>query len=103
KSYRSRRNLLSLPTRRSSDLAPRVHAQGLGAVPDERPDVARLHAVRGDRPEDRLVDLLDGPLGAHADDPRRVEQALRVLAQAEEDRKSTRLNSSHVKISYAVS
>src|SRR5690606_39778968 len=39
----------------------------------------------------------------HAEyDPERGARALEVLRQVREDRKSTRLNSSHVKISYAV-
>src|SRR5690606_38151545 len=65
-------------------VAAGVHAEGLGAVPDQRPDVAGVHAVGADGLDDRLVDMLDAPLRPHADDPRRVEQALRVVAQAED-------------------
>src|SRR5690606_40502115 len=39
--------------------------------------------------------------GGRGEDPRRL-RTLAVLAQRRRDRKSTRLNSSHVKISYAV-
>src|SRR5690606_41840441 len=94
------RHLPSFPTRRSSDLggperllALRVDVVGLAvdrdrlALEGERARVAR--AVAGD---DRPVAGLGRP-GAEA-------RALR--HDRRRDRKSTRLNSSHVKISYAV-
>src|SRR5690606_41530892 len=71
------RDLPSFPTRRSSDLA-----LGAREVGRERPDAGRM---------------ILGVLGVGVD--------LRLLDQLEADgldRKSTRLNSSHVKISYAV-
>src|SRR5690606_41550766 len=79
------RDLPSFPTRRSSDLA--------GLIQDVKEEVV----IPGFR---RLGPMgLEGePLAADLD--LRVEQAVR--AGPVEDRKSTRLNSSHVKISYAV-
>src|SRR5204862_6797736 len=81
--YGYRRDLHSFPTRRSSDLAVadrvvvRLRQPG-GRVPDHRaPDPVLLRAVLGRRGDPRPA-VLRG------------------------DRKSTRLNSSHVEISYAV-
>src|SRR5690606_41557446 len=93
----------SFPTRRSSDLdRDRASARGRAAPappaaarPADRPaqpdhllEVARaaLHPVQGRD---------DGIAAIHL----KVEETLR---EAHRDRKSTRLNSSHVKISYAV-
>src|SRR5436305_5612011 len=82
--YRHLRDLHSFPTRRSSDLEmPLVHGAGgsvePGAIGAERAQVLRLGtADPGDR---------------------RGGQKERA---SHEDRKSTRLNSSHVRISYAV-
>src|SRR5207302_3998035 len=73
--YGDHRDLLSFPTRRSSDLAERFE--------DAAAELAALKnlevGVQIDVTAHRLVDHADG-----------------------RDRKSTRLNSSHVKISYAV-
>src|SRR5690606_41856463 len=76
------RKLHAFPTRRSSDLRRRAR--------DPRPrarDVARRRVG-----------------GAHRRDPRRprADRGARLHLSAAGDRKSTRLNSSHVKISYAV-
>src|SRR5436305_6779693 len=76
--YGDHRDLHSFPTRRSSDLAPGAHARKRGAwlsggrAACERRRVRPAPAERWTR--DRIA----------------------------EDRKSTRLNSSHVRISYAV-
>src|SRR5690606_41903254 len=94
--YLAYRDLHSFPTRRSSDLGARqqqcvgveqrhahvVHIAGL--------EVAIPHAVLAPEPGSSVRDHdgLRGPRGS------RSEQQI--------DRKSTRLNSSHVKISYAV-
>src|SRR5205085_7839804 len=92
--------LLSFPTRRSSDLAsafdPRYgrHSVGMHADPP--------FSARGDVFVERLLDFLqigrpspfyDGPIAF-------VDLAL--AQHAMQDRKSTRLNSSHSQISYAV-
>src|SRR5690606_41962783 len=89
----------SFPTRRSSDLSAAVRLPSAGA--GRRRRVGRHGAsVAGDlqphrvvgnrrRPPEHHRRLLAGPLG-------------RDRGRAAPDRKSTRLNSSHVKISYAV-
>src|SRR5690606_41519966 len=92
--YSAHAALHSLPTRRSSDLPP-----GDGST--------------GQRVRWRAVLAADSE--AHPQDGGRGDQSLRVqmivgitrvrneaLILADTDRKSTRLNSSHVKISYAV-
>src|SRR5690606_41836783 len=86
----------SSPTRRSSDL---VHAQRRDGedVEDADIDVGDHPAIgeRHDRP---------GREREHGGDERREEEHPLVRARRNDrlDRKSTRLNSSHVKISYAV-
>src|SRR5690606_39711882 len=82
--YVDPRDLHSFPTRRSSDLIPRearreLAARSMGFGSDRRGMLAR-----GAR---ELADALD---------------ALEAGETSVRDRKSTRLNSSHVKISYAV-
>src|SRR5690606_41278645 len=85
--HRALRDLPSFPTRRSSDLAHDAHAQ---------PRVA-LEATGGY--ERALADvLLDAALHVAVVQP----GCVRHFAKSLKDRKSTRLNSSHVKISYAV-
>src|SRR5436305_10172533 len=76
---RYHRDLHSFPTRRSSDLT---------AHP------ARMPAYRG------AAGISVG--GAHRAHPRRVHAARMRSMRPAQDRKSTRLNSSHVRISYAV-
>src|SRR5207302_9351309 len=80
--------LPSSPTRRSSDLR------------DLRPGRERVH----DAPDVvHRDDVFDADLaGAHADLDLRKVRAERALREVRVDRKSTRLNSSHVKSSYAV-
>src|SRR5690606_42039693 len=85
--------LLSFPTRRASDLRDDGLHLEAAAAPRRRGQPAAL-GVRG----------ADGQLH-----PRRVQGAVRdrgvrrgLRAHRDQDRKSTRLNSSHVKISYAV-
>src|SRR5690606_41532206 len=75
------RSLHSVPTRRSSDLRHRRRAPEVG--------IEGWLRVQG---------LLAGAVALRG----RAEPALEHLQQPGEDRKSTRLNSSHVKISYAV-
>src|SRR5207302_5544156 len=94
------RELLSFPTRRSSDLVrvPPAHRSrrrdrdggvdgGVGAAPGGSPGA--VHAVLG-----------AGQADPGGGEQRRRGAVVRHLGGA--DRKSTRLNSSHVKISYAV-
>src|SRR5207253_10344599 len=96
------RNLPPFPTRRSSDL----HAGELVAVAEHEQRVAgyrerNRHAALAREHLQGVDDLtndrgkLDRGLGPHV----RVELDPR---QRQQDRKSTRLNSSHVAISYAV-
>src|SRR5690606_41943106 len=78
-------DLHSFPTRRSSDLAaehPDVHGRGHGVV-------VALHGVDG--------------AGLHGTEKlARGHELVGEIQLDDQDRKSTRLNSSHVKISYAV-
>src|SRR3989449_4917815 len=76
------------PTRRSSDLLALADAVSVAARVSERghADLAR-----------------PGAADVHADEPERASDGrVGAPAGAEEDRKSTRLNSSHGYISYAV-
>src|SRR5690606_40461455 len=85
-------DLHSFPTRRSSDLEEVVH------IPDEL-DVGVV-GIRTGQPEECL-----GHMAGHQRDHLLGEPDDRFVRGAVEgvkDRKSTRLNSSHVKISYAV-
>src|SRR5690606_40556797 len=90
------------PTRRSSDLRLLVDLdrEGLDAVDDTERGPPRL-APHGDVGEAAVVDGEPGRVAVpHAGE---VQRRLRGGPRAEgADRKSTRLNSSHVKISYAV-
>src|SRR5690606_41970111 len=79
-SYREHRELHSFPTRRSSDLE---HERVCGAFVLIILDVHVLMDVRERDVFERLIGMTPKDTGAS-------------------DRKSTRLNSSHVKISYAV-
>src|SRR5690606_41404870 len=81
------RHLHSFPTRRSSDLRHPDH----GTVPDVRCTFPRTHVLSG---SSRPV-----PVSMPEDRP---PECRRQHHQRARDRKSTRLNSSHVKISYAV-
>src|SRR5690606_39376382 len=95
-SDRGRPPPLSFPTRRSSDLpdgthlGQRRHRHGVGA---------HLAEAGGDRVLRRGVGGLEQGRRAFA---RLVQRELRLGRGHVVDRKSTRLNSSHVKISYAV-
>src|SRR5690348_17914002 len=83
-SYPAPRNLPSFPTRRSSDLDASGQHDRVG------------RAVEAASPAEQVGD----PQRVRDDgESRHVEQA---LGQFERDRKSTRLNSSHPSISYAV-
>src|SRR5690606_41307401 len=84
------RDLLSFPTRRSSDLEFH-HPLQVGIPP--LPGVAHLLRARDHR------DHAHGRSEAHG---QAAQRAVRHGPASLEDRKSTRLNSSHVKISYAV-
>src|SRR5688572_31199440 len=75
------------PTRRSSDLLDRV-ARDREVVEDLRPGLGQVRAA--------VRDVLLALIGD------RLVVLVHELAVAGEDRKSTRLNSSHSQISYAV-
>src|SRR5690606_40987484 len=91
------------PTRRSSDLySPRPHAaQGPGVRPLGRTHVGRTHVGGAARPDPRVVARR---VGGRLRGPRARGGGVLWLGAAPPsltpDRKSTRLNSSHVKISY---
>src|SRR5690606_39485738 len=89
-------DLPSFPTRRSSDLA-----RGPGGNPGSSP------AALIERARTALQHLVPGLVADHQRTHQDDQLGLRgdlalLLEQPAEDRKSTRLNSSHVKISYAV-
>src|SRR5690554_7137692 len=81
----SPRDLHSFPTRRSSDLASAA-GRGEGEVDEV---VTHLRGLQEGGEDDEQDDVGRGDRGGRAED-------------AGVDRKSTRLNSSHVRISYAV-
>src|SRR5690606_40149996 len=90
--YGVHRHLHSFPTRRSSDLAAAARADQRGRAPGR--------GVEGDVLQHRRPGLVAEGDVLEADVAlQRADRGLRVVAL---DRKSTRLNSSHVKISYAV-
>src|SRR5207253_5749429 len=93
----------SFPTRRSSDLASREHGRREQQQEDHRRDQERLGAFLVDRdelaPADGVLELLAG-LGRDGDRGH-ASQREQQHPDPELDRKSTRLNSSHVAISYA--
>src|SRR5439155_7713901 len=84
------RDLHSFPTRRSSDLRADEVRVGLSAPALGRHEAAGRHRPRAGQP------------AAHLADGRAVRRAGRPDPLPDADRKSTRLNSSHVAISYAV-
>src|SRR5690606_41181987 len=90
-SFRARRGLQSFPTRRSSDLLLQRDERDR----DVRPD-GHVHDPAGVGIEAR------GDIEREDRCARTVQRVDRLGERAFEDRKSTRLNSSHVKISYAV-
>src|SRR5215813_2047280 len=73
-----------------------------GHSKDHRPDLPQVKVMMS------TLDPLGLPLatavvpGHHADDPLYIPAVRQVRASLGQDRKSTRLNSSHVRISYAV-
>src|SRR5690606_41749103 len=101
--YCARRAPHSFPTRRSSDLE-RGEDRGLAEI-----SAAGVADGRGLAVVVGMVFLDQGVVALTEDPPGRVvdhdgadRTAALLIALARQDRKSTRLNSSHVKISYAV-
>src|SRR5207253_8396434 len=86
------RHLHSFPTRRSSDLQQRRLAASVGA--EQRHPLAAVQR-EGDGGDRRAAVVAGG-------EPARLDQGLGSHPRLPPDRKSTRLNSSHVAISYAV-
>src|SRR5690606_39282460 len=82
-------DLPSFPTRRSSDLGSITIAEALAQRPEDIEEEREL-----DRELERKLEA--------ATDPAETGQDAAEAVHDERDRKSTRLNSSHVKISYAV-
>src|SRR5690606_41996302 len=85
KCYVAHRDLHSFPTRRSSDLQP-----------DEENGEGKGFSIRDDKVKDPEEELL------YSETVKELAEKIKLLNEKEQDRKSTRLNSSHVKISYAV-
>src|SRR5690606_42154541 len=90
-SYRDRRALHSFPTRRSSDLAA---TRSSFSADRQRANTDSAISVRG-TPKSRATVPVHLPVPF-------CPAVSRILSTRGRDRKSTRLNSSHVKISYAV-
>src|SRR5207302_10863741 len=92
------RHPLSFPTRRSSDLAARLLAGFLASPDGKRARLAATgQADYGPTADNELARKI------HAGKLQVVpDSADNMVARERLDRKSTRLNSSHVKISYAV-
>src|SRR5439155_13756891 len=86
----------------------RIHALNPGTgvellIPDFNADPAQLAEVFGSRPEVLAHNVETVPRIFKRIRPGfRYARSLEVITKAREDRKSTRLNSSHVAISYAV-
>src|SRR5439155_22804620 len=97
------RDLHSFPTRRSSDLysGPRFHEEmrDLGLTDLFESTVVSCE-IGYMKPHPRIFQYALKSLGAAAEETAMVGDSLH--ADVEGDRKSTRLNSSHVAISYAV-
>src|SRR5690606_39947845 len=92
----------SFPTRRSSDLdrlAGRGGGDRRGRVTPSADDVAQVAAALGDPAAVELAEQRDRVLAGGAEHLLGAGRRQRALPR---DRKSTRLNSSHVKSSYAV-
>src|SRR5690606_40024721 len=94
---------LSFPTRRSSDLLPRFEALVL-EVGEDPGIVGIADRIDGGNAGMAMVDMVEAPLHLEVEgrDDNCVWSELADLPGNRSDRKSTRLNSSHVKISYAV-
>src|SRR5690606_39489243 len=95
--------LHSFPTRRSSDLIKQnvVKEVATDAPAEEKPKRSRQPKAVEEAPAENVQnqtsnDVGDGELSVN--ELKRLQQEAEALV----DRKSTRLNSSHVKISYAV-
>src|SRR5690606_39976867 len=86
--------VLSFPTRRSSDLIHPGVESFIAAHDHRKPVVTKF--VIGDTPKIACFG------GGTTKGDRRVFHATHIRSNINRDRKSTRLNSSHVKISYAV-
>src|SRR5690606_41709371 len=87
----------SSPTRRSSAL-PGTYPPPVDPADPDLPDVARIVEGR-DLHLQRTVRIVAASGDVGEDD---LEQGAHAQSRGGQDRKSTRLNSSHVKISYAV-
>src|SRR5690606_40347229 len=97
------RDLHSFPTRRSSDLSttpldPRVLDAMLPTLREDFGNAASVHHAYGHRAEDLVEQARVTVAALIGAEPKEII----FTSGATEDRKSTRLNSSHVKISYAV-
>src|SRR5690606_40649791 len=92
-------DLHSFPTRRSSDLLQRARVLPLDPQRQRlEAAVEQVRAVAVEHPAEHPAEVADG-----ADQPGvAAHRAGEQIVVPAEDRKSTRLNSSHVKISYAV-
>src|SRR5690606_41957017 len=100
---RHQRKLHSFPTRRSSDLITKtagfITDEALQAIKKEVVD-GLLTLEKGTGKGNDFLGWLDLPTSVGKDEITKIRKSAERLSA--QDRKSTRLNSSHVKISYAV-
>src|SRR5207302_10811241 len=95
------RTLSPFPTRRSSDLA--IREAGLGLNPQTEGQVIRVPIPDLNQERRRELTRVTAKYAEQARvSVRNIRRDGVELLRRREDRKSTRLNSSHVKISYAV-
>src|SRR5690606_41731788 len=100
--FRAHRDLHSFPTRRSSDLEGREPGEPYAFALDADGLHDAIDFI-GRRGMNSTINLLGGVVRVHDPQMRRILFLPTIeRSRVPEDRKSTRLNSSHVKISYAV-
>src|SRR5690606_41274606 len=100
--YSDHRDLTSFPTRRSSDLA-KGNANALVTLQENmRKEIDAVNAKWDAKELEDGRKIMEERQKRLAEQGKKNVEQIKKDAIAETDRKSTRLNSSHVKISYAV-
>src|SRR5690606_39539752 len=94
--------LHSFPTRRSSDLQIEAEAQIDPVDKQALEEVKIAETVQQDQKELEAAEKLEEDLNSGTESTEESTKTKKEELKPSQDRKSTRLNSSHVKISYAV-